>query len=90
VLGPTSFFLLQSALQAGDLDASQPGFTLMNPLVGVLWGVLVFGEQPRGGAWVVGELAGAAIIVVATLLLVRSPALRAGEPSEESSPARSG
>jgi drug/metabolite transporter (DMT)-like permease len=82
VLGPTSFFLLQSALQAGDLDASQPGFTLMNPLVGVLWGLFVFGEQPRGGAWIVGELAGAAIIVAATLLLVRSPALRAGEPAE--------
>jgi drug/metabolite transporter (DMT)-like permease len=90
VLGPTSFFLLQSALQAGDLDASQPGFTLMNPLVGVLWGVFVFGEVPRGGAWVVGELAGAAVIVAATLLLVRSPALRAGETSAEASTARSG
>jgi drug/metabolite transporter (DMT)-like permease len=89
VLGPTSFFLLQSALQAGDLDASQPGFTLMNPLVGVLWGLFVFGEQPRGGAWIVGELAGAAIIVAATLLLVRSPALRAGEPAESAaSPSR--
>lgn len=90
VLGPTSFFLLQSALQAGDLDASQPGFTLMNPLVGVLWGVVVFGERPRGGAWIVGELAAAAVIVAATLLLVRSPALQAGDPSAEASPARSG
>ncbi|HEY2194008.1 MAG TPA: DMT family transporter [Actinomycetospora sp.] len=90
VLGPTSFFLLQSALQAGDLDASQPGFTLMNPLVGVLWGVVVFGERPRGGVWIVGELAGAAVIVGATLLLVRSPALQAGDPSAESSSARSG
>ncbi|NMO90707.1 DMT family transporter [Actinomycetospora sp. TBRC 11914] len=90
VLGPTSFFLLQSALQAGELDASQPGFTLMNPLVGVLWGVFVFGEVPRGGAWVVGEIASAAVIVGATLLLVRSPALRAGEQPAEASPARSG
>ncbi len=90
VLGPTSFFLLQSALQAGELDASQPGFTLMNPLVGVLWGVFVFGEQPRGGPWVAGELVGAAVIVAATLLLVRSPALRAGGPSADAAPARSG
>ncbi len=89
VLGPTSFFLLQSALQAGELDASQPGFTLMNPVVGVLWGVFVFGEQPRAGAWLVGELASAAVIVAATLLLVRSPALRAGEPAD-AAPARSG
>ena len=90
VLGPTSFFLLQSALQAGELDASQPGFTLMNPLVGVLWGVFVFGEQPRGGAWVAGELAGAAVIIVATFLLVRSPALRAGEPAADGAPAPAG
>ncbi len=90
VLGPTSFFLLQSALQAGKLDASQPGFTLMNPLVGVLWGVFVFGEQPRAGAWLVGELASAAVIVAATLLLVRSPALQAGEPAADSTPTRSG
>jgi drug/metabolite transporter (DMT)-like permease len=90
VLGPTSFFLLQTALQAGELDASQPGFTLMNPLVGVLWGVFVFGERPRGGAWIVGEVAGAAVIVAATLLLVRSPALRAGDPSAETQPASSG
>jgi drug/metabolite transporter (DMT)-like permease len=90
VLGPTSFFLLQSALQAGELDASQPGFTLMNPLVGVLWGVFVFGQQPRGGAWIVGEVAGGALIVAATLLLVRSPALRAGDPSADAQPARPG
>jgi drug/metabolite transporter (DMT)-like permease len=62
----------------------------MNPLVGVLWGVFVFGERPRGGAWIVGEVAGAAVIVAATLLLVRSPALRAGDPSAETQPASSG
>jgi drug/metabolite transporter (DMT)-like permease len=89
VLGPTSFFLLQSALQAGSLDASQPGFTLMNPLVGVLWGVFVFGEHPRGGGWIAGELVSAAVIVAATLLLVRSPALTAGDPPARAAPAGS-
>jgi drug/metabolite transporter (DMT)-like permease len=48
----------------------------MNPLVGVLWGVFVFGERPRGGTWIVGELLGAAVIVAAPLLLVRSPVLQ--------------
>ena len=38
LVGPTSFFLLQYALQAGSLAASQPGFTLINPLTAVLWG----------------------------------------------------
>src|SRR5699024_9708559 len=49
LLAPISFYLLQNALQAGQLVASQPGFTLLNPLVSVLWGLLVFGEHGRGG-----------------------------------------
>jgi drug/metabolite transporter (DMT)-like permease len=57
-------------------------FTLMNPLVGVLWGILVFGQHPRGGAWIVGEVAGAAVVVAATLLLTRSPALVGGSGPE--------
>lgn len=71
VVGPTSFFLLQNALQAGGLVASQPGFTLLNPLVSVLWGVLVFHETIRGGAWFVVAIVAAVVVVVATLLLVR-------------------
>jgi hypothetical protein len=31
IIGPASFFLLQNALQAGSLVASQPGLTLSNP-----------------------------------------------------------
>lgn len=71
VVGPTSFFLLQNALQAGGLVASQPGFTLLNPLVSVLWGVLVFGETIRGGAWFIVAVVAAVGLVAATLLLVR-------------------
>lgn len=71
IVGPSSFFLLQNALQAGSLVASQPGFTLVNPLISVLWGVLVFDETVRPGAGI--ALAGLAtvVIVVATLLLAR-------------------
>lgn len=72
VVGPTSFFLLQSALQAGQLVASQPGFTLINPLTSVLWGVGVFGETIRGGGWFIVALVAAAGVVVATLLLLRA------------------
>lgn len=49
VAGPTGFFLLQVTLRAGTLVASQPGLTLANPLVGIGWGVAVFGEDVRGG-----------------------------------------
>jgi hypothetical protein len=75
VVGPASFFLLQSALQSGKLVASQPGFTLANPLVSVAWGLAVFGEQARGGPYVVGTLLGAGSIVAGTVVLARSELL---------------
>ena len=75
VLGPISFFLLQNALKAGNLVASQPGFTLTNPLVSVVWGLGVFGEQARGGVFLVGTVAGAVLIAAGSILLARSPLL---------------
>jgi hypothetical protein len=75
VLGPSSFFLLQNALEGGNLVASQPGFTLTNPLVSVVWGLAVFGEQGRGGAFLVGTATGAVLIAAGSILLARSPLL---------------
>jgi drug/metabolite transporter (DMT)-like permease len=75
LVGPAAFFLLQAALRAGRLVASQPGLTLANPLVAIGWGVAVFGEQVRGGGWIAAEVAGTAVIAACTLLLVRSPLL---------------
>lgn len=73
--GPVGFFLLQTTLRAGSLVASQPGLTLSNPVVGIGWGVAVFGEQVRGGGWIAAELLGFALIAACTLLLARSPSL---------------
>ena len=75
VVGPAGFFLLQNALAAGNLMASQPGLTLTNPLVATVWGVVVFGEQVRGSAWTVGAGLGAVLIASGTILLARSPLL---------------
>jgi drug/metabolite transporter (DMT)-like permease len=89
VAGPASFFLLQKALHAGSLVASQPGFTLVNPLVSVFWGVLVFGETVRSGIWPI--LAGIAAmgIVTATVALVRATerSTRQGPDAEDSTDA---
>ncbi|MGH3097044.1 MAG: DMT family transporter [Streptosporangiales bacterium] len=75
VVGPASFFLLQNALSAGNLVASQPGFTLTNPLVSVAWGLVIFGEQPRTGAFLIGVFAGAALITAGTIVLSSSSLL---------------
>ena len=75
IVGPAGFFLLQLALRAGRLVASQPGMTLADPLVAIIWGIVVFGEEPRGGGWIVADLVGAALIAAFTVVLARSPLL---------------
>lgn len=83
VVGPASFFLLQNALQSGNLVASQPGFTLANPLVSVAWGIAVFGEHGRGGVFLFGTVAGALLIGAGTILLARSKLLNPDTPDSE-------
>src|SRR5436190_1471340 len=43
--GVLGMFLVQFAFNAGRLIAAQPGLTLSDPVVSILWGVLVFHEQ---------------------------------------------
>lgn len=83
VLGPVSFFLLQNALHAGNLFASQPGFTLVNPLVSVAWGLAVFGEYGRGGLFLIGVLLGTAFLIAATIMLSQSPLLDPDAPGHQ-------
>ncbi len=73
--GISGVILVQNALHVGPLVAAQPGFTLMDPAVSVLWGVLVFGEQTRTGWWVVLAAVGAAAIAGSVVQLARSPLL---------------
>ncbi len=85
VVGPGSFILLQYTLQAGKLVASQPGLTLADPLVAIVWGLAVFGEHGHTGLYLVGSGAGAVMIVVGALILTRSPALSADQqPGDDS------
>lgn len=71
-------FLTQSALNAGQLIAAQPGLTLSDPLISVLWGLLAFHEQVRQGWYILGEMACAGVIVAGVLMLARSPFPAAG------------
>ncbi len=57
-VGAATMLLASHALAAGPLAASQPGFTVLDPLSASLLGVFLFGEHIRTGA---GDLAGEAL-----------------------------
>jgi drug/metabolite transporter (DMT)-like permease len=82
--GVLGMFLTQSALNAGQLIAAQPGLTLSDPLISVLWGVLAFHEQVRQGWYIFGEVACAGAIVAGVVMLARSPLLAHDDSEEES------
>ena len=69
--------VMQWALHTGPLLASQPGFTLMDPIVSVLWGVLVYNETTRTGAWLVLATGGMVLLGIGVSVLARSPLLAA-------------
>ncbi|MEO8850314.1 MAG: DMT family transporter [Allobranchiibius sp.] len=80
------FLLLQNALQAGRLAASQPGITLANPAVALVWGIGLFHEHTRTGWWLVGAGLGAALLASGAALLSRSPLLGAHQQGSEQDP----
>jgi len=73
--GVLGFYLTQSALNAGQLIAAQPGLSLSDPLISVLWGVLAFHETIRHGWFIIGEVFCAGVIVAGVIMLARSPLL---------------
>ena len=63
-VGAATMLLASHALAAGPLAASQPGFTILDPLSASLLGVFLFGEHIRTGVVdLAGEALALAIIV---------------------------
>jgi drug/metabolite transporter (DMT)-like permease len=71
--GLLGVLIMQWALHSGPLLAAQPGFTLLDPLVSILWGVLVYQESTRTGGWLVLATAGGIAVGAGVALLARSP-----------------
>jgi drug/metabolite transporter (DMT)-like permease len=85
--GVLGFFLLQSAMNAGQLIAAQPGLTLTDPLVSILWGVLAFHEHIRGGWHAALAVVCGLVMAFAVVTLARSPLLsQADDGAEERQP----
>jgi hypothetical protein len=62
--GIAGMWLLQNALHAGKLVAAQPGMTLFDPIIAIIWGALVFDERMRSGIFILlAVISGLAIAV---------------------------
>jgi drug/metabolite transporter (DMT)-like permease len=84
--GAASILLASHALTAGPLAASQPGFTIVDPLAASLLGMVLFGERMQsGGLDLAGEAAGLALLIAGVLMLSHSHLIDDGsvpQPSE--------
>ena len=74
--GVASLLLLQDALHSGSLVAVQPGLSVADPVASIAYGVGLFGEEIRLGAWSVLEVLGVALMVFGSARLAQSPLVR--------------
>jgi drug/metabolite transporter (DMT)-like permease len=73
VVGAATMLLASHALAAGQLAASQPGFTILDPFSASMLGLFLFSEHIRAGvADLVGEAAALAVVIVGVSALSHS------------------
>ena len=74
VSGAAAMFLASNAFQAGSLAASQPGLTIVDPLVAAALGVVLFRESLDHNPLILcGEILAVATVVASVVVLSRSP-----------------
>lgn len=83
--GVTAFWLRQNAVNAGRLVAAQPGMTLCDPYVSIIWGALVFGESFRGGLWIALAALAGVTMSVSAVVLAGASAVQGEQAAEERS-----
>ncbi|GEM_PF-5647187 len=74
-------------MNADRLVAAQPGLSLTDPVVSILWGVFAFHERVRGGWFIALAVVSGLVMSAAVLVLGRSPLL-AGESGSSQRPGR--
>lgn len=81
VAGTATMLLAAHALASGPLAASQPGFTILDPLTASLLGVFLFGEHIQtGAAALAGEVLALAVVIAGAIALSRSCLLHGDNP----------
>jgi hypothetical protein len=84
--GAAAMFLASNAFQAGSLAASQPGLTIVDPLVAGALGVVLFGESLRHNPVVLlGEVLAVAVVIASVIMLSQSPLVQDEDSSEVAS-----
>jgi hypothetical protein len=73
VAGVGALFLLQNALQAGTLVASQPMLTVGDALISISYGVTLFSEELRAGWWLLPQILAIILIVAGCVQITKSP-----------------
>ncbi|CAM5597510.1 DMT family transporter [Streptomyces griseomycini] len=77
LFGGAALFLLENAMQAGPLVASQPAITLGDASMSLALGIAVYAEYVRTGWWLLPQLLGVVLIVVGVFALSRMSLARA-------------
>jgi drug/metabolite transporter (DMT)-like permease len=84
--GAAAMFLASNAFAAGSLAASQPGLTIVDPLVASTLGVVLFGERLNHAPLAfIGEIMAVALLVISVVVLSRSPLVHDERESENDS-----
>jgi len=81
VAGVGALFLLQNALQAGTLVASQPMLTVGDALISISYGVTLYNETLRTGWWLVPQVAALMMIIYGCIQTAKSPIAAEAAPS---------
>lgn len=80
--GATGLFLLENAMQAGSLVASQPALTLGDALISLSLGVVLYNETVRTGWWLVPEIIGVGMVAAGVHGLSRREIVAALAPDD--------
>ena len=86
VAGVGALFLLQNALQAGSLVASQPMLTVGDALISIGYGVTLYSEVLRDGWWLVPQFIALAAIIYGCVQIAKSPLASQAEPLVSETP----